>query len=300
MNLSDKRLLVTGITGTLGERVAKRFVEECAEVKGLIRDEKHINRLNDLGITPVIGELSNRDSLIEVTKNIDIVIHCAAYLGGDWEQARNSNIVGVENLASLSLEAGVLKFIHISTTSVYGHPTVGHLDETSPIIEKHEAAYPETKAESERILDRYKDKGLCVTTLRPGAICAEENSYWGDRQVLRMLNTEVVNWVHPDDLVPWIHADNLVEMIYLVTLKEVCGQVYNAIDGNFPEHQFRVRLISALGKKLMVPDRPSERPVYSNTKVIELGYKPIRTFKETVAKLEKLGISQLKKMGQAE
>jgi nucleoside-diphosphate-sugar epimerase len=292
MNLADKRLLVTGITGTLGERVAKRFVKECVEVRGLIRDEKHVNRLNDLGIKPVIGELTNRESLVEATKKIDIVIHCAAYLGDDWDLAKDSNVTGVENIANLSLNAGVQKFIHISTLSVYGQPTEGHFDEASPIIQKHhEAAYPETKGNSERILDRYKDKGLCVTTLRPGAICAEENSYWGDRQVRRMLNTDVVNWVHPDDLVPWIHADNLVEMIHLVIVKDVCGQIYNAIDGNYEEQQFRVKLITALGKKLMVPDRSIERPVFSNTKIKELGYKPIRIFEENVTNLEKLGIT---------
>ena len=219
-----------------------------------------------------------------------------AYLGDDWNLAKDSNITGVENLASLSLEAGVQKFIHISTLSVYGHPAEGDLDETSPIVLKHEQAYPETKAESERILERYKESGLCVTTLRPGAICAEENSYWGDRQVTRMLATDVVNWVHPDDLVPWVHTDNLVEMIYLVSLKDVCGEVYNAIDGNYPEQEFRVKLISALGKKLCVPERAIERPVYSNTKIKELGYQPVRTFEKTLANLEKLGLSQLGKM----
>lgn len=46
----DKRILVTGITGTLGERVAKRFLTEGAEVKGLIRDKKYTNKIEGLGI----------------------------------------------------------------------------------------------------------------------------------------------------------------------------------------------------------------------------------------------------------
>ncbi|MET3728113.1 nucleoside-diphosphate-sugar epimerase [Fictibacillus halophilus] len=108
-----------------------------------------------------------------------------------------------------------------------------------------------------------------------------------------MLKTDIVDWVHPEDLVPWIHADNLAEIIYLVLSKGVCNQVYNAIDGNFPEEEFRVRLVNTLGKKLRVPNRLIERPIYSNTKIKELGYQPIKTFNQTVSNLEALVVSQL-------
>jgi nucleoside-diphosphate-sugar epimerase len=293
MKIAGKKILVTGITGTLGERVAKRFLKEGAEVSGLIRDNINTNKYYDLGITPILGELTNQDSLIDATKNIDIVIHCAAYLGDDLDKALSSNVTGVENIASISIKSGVKKFIHISTLSVYGEPTEGYLDETRPIVQNHEDIYIDTKAQSEKILNYYKDKGLDLIILRPGAICAEENSYWGDRQITRMLKSNIVNWVHPDDIVPWIHADNLVEMINLVVLKGVSGEVYNAIDGNYPEEEFRVKLISALGKKLEVPSRLIERPVYSNAKIKELGYIPIKTFEQTVSNLEKLAINQL-------
>lgn len=66
MEISGKRILVTGVTGTLGERTAMRFLKEGAEVRGLIRDEKKANKFQDLGITPVLGELTNQDSLLEV------------------------------------------------------------------------------------------------------------------------------------------------------------------------------------------------------------------------------------------
>nr|WP_233096600.1 NAD-dependent epimerase/dehydratase family protein [Fictibacillus halophilus] len=171
--------------------------------------------------------------------------------------------------------------------------TKGYFDETTPIVKQHQEVYVDIKSKSEQILNEYIKKGLDVIILRPGAICAEENSYWGDRQVNRMLKTDIVDWVHPEDLVPWIHADNLAEIIYLVLSKGVCNQVYNAIDGNFPEEEFRVRLVNTLGKKLRVPNRLIERPIYSNTKIKELGYQPIKTFNQTVSNLEALVVSQL-------
>lgn len=290
MSIIDKKILITGVTGTLGGEVAKRYLKEGAMVKGLVRDEKSYKEMKEIGIEPIIGELTNRGSLVEAAKDIDIIIHCAAYLGEDLEKAMNSNVIGVENLASLAIELGIKRFVHISTLSVYGEPTEGYFDENSPITESHPEVYIKTKAQSERILNKYKNNGLGLIILRPGAICAEKNSYWGDRQVERMINTDIVNWVNPDDLIPWVHRDNLIEMIFVAILKGISGEIYNAIDGNYPDKEYRLELINAIGKKYILPERRLERPIYSNKKIKGLGYMPVKTFEETISNLKKLAL----------
>ena len=289
----EVKVLIPGVTGTLGGRVASKFLKHGASIKGLVRNESNVDLISGLEVQIVQGDLLNRNSLYKALKDVDIVIHCAAYLGEDEEEAVNSNVIGVENIASISLELGIKKFIHLSTLAVYGEPKEGFYDESSPIIENHEEIYIKTKVQSERILDKYKQKGLNVIILRPGAICAEENSYWGDRQIIRMIDAEKVTWVHPNDIVPWIHADNLAEMIYLVCSNGKPGDIYNAIDGNFPEKNFRIKLISALGKEYQIPNRQAECAIYSNEKIRSLGYRPIRTFAETISNLSDLAISKL-------
>ncbi|RLQ94559.1 NAD-dependent epimerase/dehydratase family protein [Falsibacillus albus] len=286
MEIKNKRVLVTGITGTLGKSVAMRLMEEAEEVRGLVRNTIYPETYK--GLTVVQGDLSNKDSLLEALRNIDIVVHCAAYLGDDLEEAMKSNVVGVENLASASLEMGVQKFIHISTVSVYGEPNQGHISEAHPIVQAHEEPYIHTKDQSEHILRKYVEKGLDVVMLRPGSICAEENSYWGDRQVDRMIKADVVDWVHPEDMIAWIHTDNLAELIHLVIRKAKSGEVFNAIDGNFPEMEFRQKIIKTLGKNQKIPNRDVERPIYSNKKIMDLGYNPTKTFAETISNLENM------------
>ncbi|MCA1060512.1 NAD-dependent epimerase/dehydratase family protein [Rossellomorea aquimaris] len=290
MNIEGKKILVTGVTGTLGEKVAASFVESAEEVRGLVRDESQFNRLRGIGIIPVRGELIDRSSLRRSVENIDLIIHCAAYLGDEMEEAEKSNVTGVENLASVAWQEGVKRFIHISTISVYGEPTEGDFDEQTTLNPYHDEAYIQTKVKSELILKSYSDKGLDVVILRPGAICSEENSYWGDRQIHRMAHADVVDWVHPDDLIPWIHKDNLVEMIHLVTEKGSSGDVFNAIDGNIPDQDFRKRLIDILGKELKLPNRIVERPMYSNQKIRELGYVPGKSFEDTMRNLGEMAI----------
>ncbi|CAN7512447.1 NAD-dependent epimerase/dehydratase family protein [Rossellomorea sp. LjRoot5] len=290
MNIDGKRILVTGVTGTLGEKVAASLVERSGEVRGLVRNVSQFDRLREFGITPVLGNLIDRPSLCRSVENVDLIIHCAAYLGDDLEEAEKSNVMGVENLAGVAWQEGVKKFIHISTISVYGEPTEGNFDEQTPIDSHHEEVYIQTKVKSEHILANYLNKGLDVVVLRPGAICGEDRSYWGDRQIHRMAKADVVNWVHPDDRIPWIHKDNLVEMIHLVIEKANSGDVFNAIDENVSDREFRKRLVDILGKNLTLPNRKVERPIYSNQKVRDLGYIPKKSFEETMRNLEKNAI----------
>lgn len=293
MDIDGMTILVTGVTGTLGERVAKRFVNEGAEVRVLVRKLNNSAKYKSLGVTPILGDLTDLDSLIHATRSVDIIIHCAAYLGDDPDEAHAANILGVDNLARAALTSKVIKFIHISTTSVYGESNEGFYDETSPLAEHSKNTYIRSKAQSESILNSYASQGLHSIILRPGAICAEENSYWGDRQIKRMIEADIVSWVHPADLVAWVHADNLVEMIKLVIENGTNGEVYNAIDGNFEENDFRVKLITTLGKPLEIPNRSIERPVFSNTKIKELGYIPVTSFDETMANLIKNAVGNL-------
>ncbi len=134
--ITSKTILITGVTGTLGGAAARRFIQEGANVKGLIRSKQHKHELIKQGIEPVEGILEDYDRLKAALMDVDIVIHCAAYLGDDRQLAIRSNVEGVDNLARASLEAGVNHFIHISTTSVFGEPAEGYFDEDHPIVEE--------------------------------------------------------------------------------------------------------------------------------------------------------------------
>ena len=281
MELSGKRILVTGITGTLGLRVAKRLLPEALEVRGLIRQTERFTEFESLGITPAIGDLTDQTSLRQAMEQIDWVVHCAAYLGDDPVLARQANVEGVEHLALAALKTGA-RFLHISTTSVYGEPANGHMTELSPLAVDHLATYIRTKVRSEQILRDYAARGLDVRILRPGAICAEQDSHWGDRQVRRMQEADCVTWVHPDDLVNWVHADNIAEMVVLILTRGKTGDVFHAVDANIPETDFRMRLIEASGKPYQVPDRAAERPTYATDKIKTFGYEPVRSFEDTM------------------
>ncbi|QUL54914.1 NAD(P)-dependent oxidoreductase [Paenibacillus tritici] len=290
MKLRNKVVLITGISGTAGDKIAARCLQEGAEVKGLIRNKEKMDLCSQLGITPVIGDLTDKDTILKALQNVDIIIHAAAYLGEDRAIAEASNIEGVQNLVDGAIAAGVERFVHISTLSVYGHfDGAVELDEESDLAYGHSEVYISTKCESERIIQAAIAKGLEGVILRPGVICSESNSHWGDKLIARLAHTEDVNWIHPDDLTPWVHAENLAEMCVLAaTHPAAVNQCYNAVDGNYPEQEFTVRIGRAMNKKFTTPGGDPIRMAYSYTKIKdELGYSPVIGFEETMIQLEK-------------
>ena len=285
MNLNESTVLITGMTGTLGSRVARRVLKEAREVRGLYRSKEQADQYAFNGVHAVIGELGHPASLLAALQGVDLLIHCAAYLGDDADLAQEANVTGVQHLADAATTARVKRIIHISTTSVYGEVVSGHFTETSPLLPS-EHVYIHTKQASERLLqENTPDSDLII--LRPGSICAEEQSYWGDRQVERMKEADMITWVHPDDVVPWVHTDNLVEMIVLAATNAHNGDIYNAIDANLPETDFRMKLITASDKPYQIPKRAAEHATFANDRIKQLGYIPIRTPESTIEQLVK-------------
>ncbi|GBF78130.1 epimerase [Paenibacillus sp. 598K] len=289
MRLHNKTVLVTGVSGTAGDKIAVRCLREGAEVRGLIREETHIALCHKLGITPVFGDLTNEEDMRAALQDVHLVFHAAAYLGGDQVIAEQSNIRGVESLVKAAIAAGVERLVHISTVSVYGHfEGEVKLDEAHELAYGHAEVYIATKCESERRVRDAISQGLQSVILRPGVICSESKSHWGDQLVRKLAEAEEITWIHPDDMTPWVHGDNLAEMCVLAaTHPAAVNQTYHALDGNYPESEFTMRIGRAMNKKFVIPEGDAIRTMYSHTKIRDqLGYCPTITFEETVFRLE--------------
>ena len=152
------KLLVTGATGKVGSRLAKRLAQRGDQVRALVRRAAELP-----GIELVQGDLLDPDSLAGAVRGVDAVIHCAAFFrGATPEQAHATNDLGTQHLANAARAAGVKRFVFISTGLVYG-PTGGRLaaedDICAPV-----AAYPVSKLAAERFL--FALEGLDVYVLR--------------------------------------------------------------------------------------------------------------------------------------
>lgn len=157
------KILVTGATGKVGSRLAKRLAARGDEVRALVRDAERAAELRGERIELALGDLLDVNSLVAAVSGIDAVVHCAAFFrGATPEQAHAVNDVGTRNLASAARSASVKRFVFTSTGLVYG-PNGGRParedDPCAPID-----AYPQSKLAAERFL--LDVAGLDVRVLR--------------------------------------------------------------------------------------------------------------------------------------
>jgi nucleoside-diphosphate-sugar epimerase len=101
-----------------------------------------------------------------------VVYHCAA-CSTDWAPLATylaANVVGTQNLLDAAVRAGsVERFLHVSTTDVYGYPRVP-CEEGAPMRDVG-LPYNRTKIQGEEAVWRaHREDGLPVTVVRPATI----------------------------------------------------------------------------------------------------------------------------------
>jgi nucleoside-diphosphate-sugar epimerase len=142
--------LITGATGFIGGHLARRLLREGYAVRCLARPSSDTSRLQELDVQIAIGDLTRTDSLVPAVAGADYVLHCGA-LVSDWATTReivSANVEGTRNLLTASLGAPVQRFIHFSTTDIYGHPEDTQIDEAYTAA-RFRNWYAQTKLDAE-------------------------------------------------------------------------------------------------------------------------------------------------------
>jgi len=127
----DDLCLVTGATGFIGGHIAQRLVAEGRHVRCLARPDSDTSLLERLGVEIAPGDLTSPRSLARAAAGCRHVVHCGA-LVSDWataDEIRRVNVEGTRNLLDASAVAAVERFVHFSTTDVYGYPGGRAVDE---------------------------------------------------------------------------------------------------------------------------------------------------------------------------
>ncbi|PIP53412.1 UDP-glucose 4-epimerase, partial [Candidatus Beckwithbacteria bacterium CG23_combo_of_CG06-09_8_20_14_all_34_8] len=109
MTFKDKTLLITGGTGSFGNKMLRYFLEntDVGEIQIFSRDEekqdKMRNELNSDKLKFFIGDIRNYDSINKAMRGVDLVFHAAALKQVPSceffpMEAVQTNIIGADNV----------------------------------------------------------------------------------------------------------------------------------------------------------------------------------------------------------
>ncbi len=121
----NKKLLITGGTGSFGSAVLKRLITEpFAEIRIFSRDEKKQEdqrlRYNDRRLQYYIGDVRDYRSISNATKNVDFIFHAAALKqvpSCEFHpmEAVKTNVIGTDNTLEAAIANGVSRVVCLST-----------------------------------------------------------------------------------------------------------------------------------------------------------------------------------------
>ena len=166
------KYLITGGSGFLGINLIRHLYEKGHEIVSLdIADFDYPDIKNKIRI--IKGDIRDKAVVEEANKNIDIVVHTAAALPlYKPEDILSTDIEGTRNLLEAAGRNNVKRFIHISSTAVYGIP------DHHPLFEDDKldgvGPYGKAKIQAEEECLKYRKNGMCVPIIRPKSFVGPE------------------------------------------------------------------------------------------------------------------------------
>ena len=166
------KFLITGGSGFLGINLIRYLHSRSHNIVSLdIADFDYPDIKNK--ITFLKGDIRDKNAVENALQGVNIVVHTAAalplYKPGD---IFSTDIEGTRNLLDASYKNGVTRFIHISSTAVYGIP------DHHPLFENDKldgvGPYGKAKIRAEEECLKFRIKGMCVPIIRPKSFIGPE------------------------------------------------------------------------------------------------------------------------------
>ena len=197
MTYQGRRALVTGAGGFVGSHLVERLVTSGWNVRCFLR----YNSRNDIGMISDIshdaraeleiirGDLRDPESMVRAVSGMEVVFHLGALIAIPYSyqnprEVIETKVMGTLNVLSAALEADIERFVHTSTSEVYGSALTVPIDEQHPL--QGQSPYSASKIGADKIVESYYASfGLPVTTIRPFNI-------YGPRQSARAVIPTII------------------------------------------------------------------------------------------------------------
>jgi len=166
------KVYITGISGFLSINLVRYLLGRgYTDIAGIdLVDFAYPERDR---ITFLQGDIRDAEAVRRSMAGADVVIHTAAALPlCSPEEIYSTEVEGTRIVLQQALAYGVRRFIHISSTAVYGVPDHHPLFETDEL--SGVGPYGKAKILAEEACMEYRQKGLCVPVLRPKSFVGPE------------------------------------------------------------------------------------------------------------------------------
>ncbi len=220
MNDAKQKILITGANGFVGTRLCKKFLSENFDVIAGVRKSADLSNLDGLDVTFRYGDVTQADTLGEMVKDVDYIIHNAGVVKAKKMQTFfDVNEIGTRSLldAIVAHNPNLKKLIFMSSLAAAG-PTINDIPVTEDDNPHPITIYGKSKLAGEKVIISYKDK-ISVVAVRPPGIYGP-----GDKEIFSFFET-IHKRVKP-------YIGNVQRKLQLVHVDDLCLGIFQAIQSD--------------------------------------------------------------------
>ena len=237
MTARRTKVLITGATGFLGGRLARRLVDEGYQVRALARKRSNTDALKELDVEIALGDLADESSVAAAVNGVDIVVHAAAGTSGTAQDSETATIQGTRNVLKACKVTAVKKLVHISSCNVYEVAGCAENDvvteeaqlERFPLRRGH---YTAAKLEAESLVTAAMNDGGCPkVVLRPGTLYGSGAEVYTKMMGISFARRIFIVFGNGSGELPLVHVENAVDAIVgCIPNSAADNQVFNVVD----------------------------------------------------------------------
>lgn len=243
-------VLVTGATGFIGSRVARRLLDRGRAVRVLVRDTSRLDPVLAREAQVVIGDVRHKGDLERAVSGAGTVIHLAA-LARAWSRTPSEfhdvNVEAVRQLIVCAEHAGVERLVHVSTMRSAEPAALRPV----PGFARGPTPYEASKRGGDQLIADAVRRGLDAVVVRPtrvygpGAIETDANA--ATRIVAQYLAGRFRVRIDDGDVLGnWVHVDDVAEGVVLAAERAGRGTAYALGGDNLSVREF-LDLVGAIG-----------------------------------------------------
>ena len=228
------KILVTGATGFLGSRLIEKLnsLNYINEIIATGRKLRKTHFVESQKIKYVLGDLSDKLFVNQITSEVDILINCASLSSpwGTYSDFEKANIDTQINLIEASKNNKVKKIIYISSPGVYYEfKDIINISEKEPLPKTFVNHYSKTKFLAEELL---KSSKVPYIIFRPKAIIGRGDHVIVPRLIKAYDEQKLKIVGNGNNLIDLTPVSNVVDAIILaVNNDNAINETFNLSNG---------------------------------------------------------------------
>lgn len=283
--MNKKKIFVTGSEGFIGSHLVEKLLKLGYKVNALvlynfsgsIGNLQYINPKITKNLNIIFGDVNDPSTYEKFLSKSEVVINLAALVSVPYSYRASSsnfqnNIIGTANLLSACKDLKIKKFIHFSSSEIYGTPQKLPIDENTPL--NPQSPYAASKAAIDQIV-----KSFYYTYKLPVVILRPFNNY-GPRQSRRAVIPEIIcqilqkNKIKLGDISTkrdFLYVEDTVEAVLkIINNEKIIGQEINIGTNKYFKIADIVQFVSEiLNKKVkIVTEKKKIRPKNSEVRYL--------------------------------